>query len=113
MLGQARGRLVGSLAFKSLLNVDHTRVHGGFSPINDCVLESTAIAQKAAKNHCFSSALAGEMFVQPMWILDRPKSKKVLIFGAGEVQVEFHGLGTTHASYVIGDLTKIAVFCTK
>ena len=81
-----------------------------FSPIFGCVLESTAIAQKAAKYHCFSSTPAGETFVRPMWISDRPKSKMFLVFGTGEVQSEFHGLGTTHASYVIGDLTKFTDF---
>ena len=33
--------------------------------------------------------------------------------GTGEVQSELHGLVTTHASYVIQNLAKIALFCTK
>ena len=45
------------------------------------------------------------------WIdLNRKTTGRI---GTGEVQSEFYGLGTTHASYIIGDLTKITVCCTK
>ena len=33
-----------------------------------------------------------------------------LVFDTGEVQSELHGLGTTHASYVIQNLTKFIDF---
>ena len=36
--------------------------------------------------------------------------KRFLVFGTGEVQSEFDGLGTTHASYVIQNLTKFTDF---
>ena len=36
--------------------------------------------------------------------------KRFLEFGTGEVQSELHGLGTTHASYVIQYLTKFIDF---
>ena len=39
--------------------------------------------------------------------------KRFLVFGTGEVQSELHGLGTTHASYVMCCLAKMDVFCTK
>ena len=51
-----------------------------FPPIYDCVLESTAIAQKAAQNYCFSSAPAGETSVRPMCASDRPKSKNGWVY---------------------------------
>ena len=48
--------------------------------------------------------------MRPMWMSDRPNSKTPRRIGAGEVQSEFDGLGTTHASYVIGNLTKFTDF---
>ena len=42
--------------------------------------------------------------------LNRKTTRRI---GTGEVHSELRGLGTTHASYVIRNLTKIAVFCTK
>ena len=39
--------------------------------------------------------------------------KRFLVNGTGEVQSEFHGLGTTHASVKNPAMHEIDVFCTK
>ena len=93
--------------------MDHTSAHKSVSPIVDCVLESTAIAQKAVQNTVF----------RPRWRekrscgrcgyridLNRKTSRRI---GAGEVQAELYGLGTTHASVKIQAIHEIAVSCKK
>ena len=73
------------------------------------MLESTAITQKAAKNHCFLSAPAGETFVRPMWILDRPKSKKVFSINLVRVRsrASYTGWGPRMRAHKIPECTKL------